>query len=98
MNEAKHVQDILSRYLRMYQVLELFVYRSKLVEIEQASNRNSAFVRMVMKYSSRTSSDEKGQFLDGFKKVFPNIHTTVIKDTDIAPSSTFIYNVFQLYL
>lgn len=96
MNEAKHVQDILSRYLRMYQVLELFVYRSKLVEIEQASNRNSAFVRMVMKYSSRTSSDEKGQFLDGFKKVFPNIHTTVIKDTDIAPYSTFIYNVFQI--
>ncbi len=95
MNEAKHVEDILGRYLRMYQVLEQFSYRRKLVEISAANNRNSAFVRNVMKYTNKTEKDEKGQFVDGLKVIFPNLDH-VITDADITPYDTFLKNVYQI--
>lgn len=95
MNEAKHVEDILGRYLRMYQVLEQFSYRRKLVEISTANNRNSAFVRNVMKYSSNSEKGEKGQFIEGLKAIFPNLDH-VITDADITPYDTFLKDVYQI--
>ncbi len=95
MNEAKHVEDILGRYLRMYQVLEQFSYRKKLVAICSANNRNSAFVRNVMKYTSKTIGDEKGQFIDGLKAIFTDLDH-IITDADINPYDAFLKDVYQI--
>lgn len=95
MNEAKHVEDILSRYLRMYQVLELFVYRQTLVSIEKQNNKNSAFVRNVIKEAFKTGSEEKKQFVEGMPKVFPSLAIKITQG-DIAPYDNFLDSTYLI--
>lgn len=95
MNEAKHVNDLLGRYLRMFQVLELFVYRQTLVSIERQNNKNSAFVRNVIKEAFKTGSDEKKQFVEGLLKVFPSLAAKITQD-DIAPYDIFLDTTYSI--
>lgn len=95
MNESKHVQDVLGRFLRMYQVLELFAFRQVLVCIEKENRRNNAYVRNVIKEACKKGNDERKQFTEGFIAVFPNINS-VITSADIAPYGDFIENIYKI--
>ena len=95
MNESKHVNDLLNRYLRMYQILELFVYRNILAKMVDANSRNSAFVRNVIYYSNKYSSKEKDQFVEGFVKVFNNIENIITKP-DIAMYNAFLDSTYMI--
>lgn len=91
MNESKHTQDVLGRYLRMYQILEYFAFRIHLVTIANVSIRNSAFVRTTIKEAHRSVNNEEDEFLKMFVQLFPGV-TSVGKldDSSIAPYNNFL--------
>ena len=91
MNESKHTQDVLGRYLRMYQILEYFAFRIHLVTIANVSIRNSAFVRTTIKEAHRSVNNEEDEFLKMFVQLFPGV-TSVGKldDSSITPYNNFL--------
>lgn len=91
MNESKHTQDVLGRYLRMYQILEYFAFRIHLVSIANASIRNSAFVRTTIKEAHRSVNNEEGEFLKMYVQLFPGITSVGILDAAaISPYNNFL--------
>lgn len=73
MNESKHTQDVLGRYLRMYQILEYFAFRIHLVAIANVSIRNSAFVRTTINEAHRSANREEEEFLKKYEQLFPEV-------------------------
>ena len=73
MNESKHTQDVLGRYLRMYQILEYFAFRIHLVKIANVSIRNSAFVRTTIKEAHSSVIKEEDEFLKMFVQLFKEV-------------------------
>ena len=90
MNESKHTQDVLGRYLRMYQILEYFAFRIHLVSIANVSIRNSAFVRTTIKEAHRSVNNEEDEFLKMFVQLFPG----VTSDDKLDVTSITPYNIF----
>ena len=82
MNESKHTQDVLGRYLRMYQILEYFAFRIHLVTIANVSIRNSAFVRTTIKEAHKSVNNEEEEFLKMYVQLFPGV--TSVGKLDVA--------------
>ena len=97
MNESKHTQDILARYLRMYQVLEYFAFRVHLVAIANVAIRNSAFVRTTIKEAHKASTKEEEEFINCFEKMFPTIiDAGKLEKTAIDPYNAFLDNNYGI--
>lgn len=93
MNESKHTQDILARYLRMYQVLEYFAFRVHLVAIANVAIRNSAFVRTTIKEAHKASTKEEDEFISCFEILFPSIiDAGKLEKSAIDPYNAFLDN------
>lgn len=91
MNESKHTQDVLGRYLRMYQILEYFAFRIHLVSIANVSIRNSAFVRTTIKEAHRSVNNEEEEFLKMFVQLFQGVTSIGKLDvTSITPYNDFL--------
>lgn len=91
MNESKHTQDVLGRYLRMYQILEYFAFRIHLVTIANVSIRNSAFVRTTIKEAHRSVNNEEDEFLKMFVQLFSEVASVgKLDDTSITPYNNFL--------
>lgn len=90
MNESKHAQDVLGRYLRMYQILEYFAFRIHLVKIANVSIRNSAFVRTTIKEAHRSVNNEEEEF----RKMFIQLFSGVTDDGKLDATSITPYNYF----
>lgn len=90
MNESKHTQDVLGRYLRMYQILEYFAFRIHLVKIANVSIRNSAFVRTTIKEAHSSVIKEE----DEFQKMFVQLFKEVINPGKLDVVSIIPYNNF----
>lgn len=72
LNEVKHAGDYLTIYLKIYQALEYFAYRLKLVEITKGTpSTRQSFIRRLMSVTDNFRKAEEKEFCDGFKKLFP---------------------------
>lgn len=72
LNEVKHAGDSLTIYLKIYQALEYFAYRLKLVEITKGTpSTRQSFIRRLMSVTENFRKSEEKEFCDGFKKLFP---------------------------
>ena len=72
LNEVKHAGDFLTIYLKIYQALEYFAYRLKLVEITKGTpSTRQSFIRRLMTVTESFRKAEEKEFCDGFKKLFP---------------------------
>lgn len=72
LNEVKHAGDFLTIYLKIYQTLEYFAYRLKLVEITKGTpSTRQSFIRRLMSVTDSFKKAEEKEFCDGFKKLFP---------------------------
>lgn len=65
-NEINHSKDIVSRFLKVYHILEYLSYRVRLVKIEQKARERVTFIREV---SSLHNANEE----DFLKKCFANV-------------------------
>lgn len=80
--DMKRSNDLLTRFLKMYQVLELFTFRLKLVPLAQGQATRNSFVSNVR--NTVNNLNELDSLKELFKDVFKDIHKTDVKD-DIDP-------------
>jgi hypothetical protein len=89
MSESKYSTDILTRYLRMYQILEYLGYRKSLADMTKGNIRENGFVRNVISKASKWGDKEFDELKKGLSGSFPL--ATIISPTDFTPSqNTFI--------
>lgn len=80
-SEWNHCSDILSAFLKMYQILEYIVYRKGLVAIIQGANIKQSFVRQVKGLDRRFANNERETFKNGLKDIFPSFSGKIISIT-----------------
>ncbi len=70
-NELNHSKDIISRFLKIYHILEYLVYRVELVEIEKKARVNKSFIREIHGLAGKSQFDKEYEVLKrNFGKIF----------------------------
>jgi hypothetical protein len=71
LNELNHSKDIITRFLKIYHILEYLVYRVELVNIEVKARVNRTFIREIHGLTGKTQSTKEFDiFKQNFKKIF----------------------------
>lgn len=86
-SESHYCDDVLRRYLNMYQIIENMCYRRNLAKISRGSKRG--FVRHSIAIASKANRNETDEIVKGIMELFPNI-SGVIDKADISPYDLFL--------
>ena len=86
-SESHYCDDVLRRYLNMYQIIENMCYRRHLAKISRGSKRG--FVRHSIAIASRANKNETDEIVKGIMELFPGIKN-VIAVSDIRPYDPFL--------
>lgn len=86
-SESHYCDDVLRRYLNMYQIIENMCYRRNLVKISCGSKRG--FVRHSIAIASKANKNEADEIIAGIKTLFSGISDDV-EVTDISPYNDFL--------
>lgn len=70
LNEVNHSQEIISRYLKTYHLLEYLIYRVELVKIEIKARTNRTFIREIHGLAGKQSEKEFSLFKKNFEAIF----------------------------
>ena len=84
-SESHYCNDILRRYLVMYQIIENMCYRRHLAKISQGDKR--AFVRKSIALANKGLDRETEEIINGFAELFPNAEVAITA-ADIQPFAT----------
>ncbi len=76
-NESHSCNDILSRYLNMYHIIENMCYRRHLAKISRGDLKRNAYVRKALRHFGRGSKAESDEIPEGIVKLFPRIDTLI---------------------
>lgn len=82
MSESKYSDDVLSRYLRMYQMLEYMAFRRALADMTKGNIKENGFVRNVINKASKGSNSELEELKKGMNGILPDL-SSIIDPTDI---------------
>lgn len=84
MSESKYADDVLIRYLRMYQIIEFFSFRKVLADMTKGYLKENGFVRQVLAVCQKGSRDEYEEIKKGLMAMFaaPTTLTSIIPKTD----------------
>lgn len=90
MSESKYSDDVLLRYLRMYQILEYFGYRRILAGMTKGNIRENGFVRNLISKVGGRSNNELTEIKSGVSDLLPHLatrppQTGLLVSTDITP-------------
>jgi len=91
-NELNRADDLISRFLKLYHILEYLVYRVYLVDIVQRVGSSKVFVREFISTSESMSKYEGKSFVKNFKEIF-NSDLTVLSAA-LRPYSTNPIKIF----
>ena len=83
MSESKYSNDLLSRYLRMYQILEYMTFRKSLAELTKGNIKENGFVRNVISKASKGSANEFSEMKRHLPTLFEE--SNIKMDPDILP-------------
>lgn len=98
-NEVNHSNEIITRFLKVYHMLEYLVYRVELVKVEEKARLNRTFIREIHGLAGKGSAEKEFEI---FKKNFPKIFNAEIAAGyfnlgDLSPDQvTFLKNKFGL--
>ena len=90
MIESKYAEDVLSRYLRMYQLLEYFGYRRALADMTKGNIKENGFVRNVISKASKGSAYELDELKKGLQDVLPDLSQIITAAEITADMRDFI--------
>lgn len=68
-SEFNHTTDVLSAFVKMYQILEYIIYRKELVKIIEGANIKQSFVRQVKGIDRKYLNGEREAFTDGLFRI-----------------------------
>ena len=92
-SESHYYDDILRRYLNMYQIIENMCYRRNLAKISHGAKRG--FVRHSIAIASKANKNETDEIVNGIKNLFPGISSD-IQDTDISTYKDFLKKEYAI--
>lgn len=71
-SEWNTCSDVLTAFLKMYQILEYIVYRKNLVKIVQGGNIKQSFIRQIRGLDKKFTNAERETFINGLQNIFPS--------------------------
>ena len=86
-NDWLHATDILTAFIKMYQIAEYMVYRSQMAEIVNRANIKQSFLRETKNLSSRYIKNERDTIVSNFIILF---HDFILSPTEVTNSWTFV--------
>lgn len=86
-SESHYCDDVLRRYLNMYQIIENMCYRRNLAKISRGSKRG--FVRHSIAIASKANKNETDEIVKGIMDLFPGIQYVIV-EADINPYDSFL--------
>lgn len=92
-SESHYCNDILRRFLVMYQIIENMCYRRHLAKISHGGTRG--FVRKTIAFAHKGSDKEAEEIIKGFVELFPNAEVA-ITDADIQPYATELFDEYRI--
>ncbi len=90
MSESKYSEDVLSRYLRMYQILEYMAYRRVLADMTKGNIKENGFVRNVINKANRGLNNEFEELKKGLKDVLPDLSGIIVQEDITSDMQSFI--------
>lgn len=91
LNDWLHAEDILTAFLKMYQIAEYMVYRKQMAEIVNRANVKQSFLRETKNLSSKYTKNERDTVISNFSKLFANF---TLDATEVANSWNFVDKYF----
>ena len=76
-SESKYADDILLRFLRMYQMLEYMAFRRVLADMTKGNIKQNGFVRNIISRANKGSEKEFEELKKGLKDVLPDLSTLI---------------------
>lgn len=86
-NDWLHATDILTAFLKMYQIAEYMVYRSQMAEIVNRANIKQSLLRETKNLSSKYTKNERETVVSNFTSLF---HDFILSPTEVTNSWTFV--------
>lgn len=86
-SESHYCDDVLRRFLNMYQIIENMCYRRNLAKISRGSKRG--FVRHSIAIASKANKNETDEIVKGITELFPDIKNVIVV-SDISPYDLFL--------
>lgn len=86
-SESHYCDDVLRRYLNMYQIIENMCYRRNLAKISRGSKRG--FVRHSIAIASKANKNETDEIVNGIMEIFPGIKDVIVV-SEISPYNLFL--------
>ena len=83
-SEWNSCKDVLTAFLKMYQILEYMVYRKEFVSIVTGANVKQSFVRQIKGLDKKFSNAERDTFVKGLPEVISSFYGEV-SDTLVTP-------------
>ena len=75
-NDWLHAKDILSAFLRMYQIVEFLIYRQQMSDIIKVSSIKQSFLREIKTLNKKYELSERGTITGAFPVVFGTLTAT----------------------
>lgn len=69
-NDWLHATDMLTAFIKMYQIAEYMIYRSQMVEIVNRANIKQSFLRETKNLSAKYVKSERDTIIANFSKLF----------------------------
>jgi len=90
-NDWLHATDILTAFLKMYQIAEYMIYRSQMAEIINRANVKQSFLRETKNLSSKYTKSERDTIISNFINIFQNF---TLDSTEVSTSWSFVDKYF----
>lgn len=90
-NDWLHATDILTAFLKMYQIAEYMIYRSQMTDIVNRANIKQSFLRETKALSSKYTEGERSMIINTFPHLFNDFH---LDATEVSNSWTFVDKYF----
>ncbi len=91
LNDWLHTKDILTAFLKMYQIAEYMIYRKQMSEIVNRANVKQSFLREAKNLSSKYTKNERDTVISNFSKLFTNFS---LNATEVQNSWNFVDKYF----
>ena len=90
-NDWLHATDILTAFIKMYQIAEYMIYRSQMVEIVTRANIKQSFLRETKNLSAKYVKSERDTIIANFSKLFNSFS---LNPSEVTASWSFVDQYF----
>ena len=90
-NDWLHATDILTAFMKMYQIAEYMIYRCQMSEIVNRANIKQSFLRETKALSSKYTEGERSMIINTFPSLFNSFHLNTV---EVTKSWTFVDKYF----